>query len=44
MQIIKKSLNLPKQLIDDIEKFQRENYMTTFTAALIELIRRGLSK
>lgn len=44
MKTIKKSLNLPKQLIDDIEKFQRENYMTTFTAALIELIRRGLSK
>lgn len=44
MQMIKKSLNLPKQLIDDVEKFQRENYMTTFTAALIELIRRGLSK
>lgn len=44
MQMIKKSLNLPKQLIDDVERFQRENYMTTFTAALIELIRRGLSK
>ena len=38
----RKTLELPAELIEEITKFQKENYMTTFTGALIELVRRGL--
>lgn len=38
----RKTLELPTELIKEIEKFQKENYMTTLTSAIIELIRRGL--
>lgn len=39
---IRKTLELPTDLVKEIEKFQKENYMTTFTSAIIELVRRGL--
>lgn len=42
MAKIRKTLELPTDLVKEIEKFQKENYMTTFTSAIIELIRRGL--
>ena len=42
MKRVRKTLELPAELIEEITKFQKENYMTTFTSALIELIRRGL--
>ena len=38
----RKTLELPTEMIKEIEKFQKENYMTTFTSAIIELVRRGL--
>ena len=42
MKTIRKVTNLPADLVDEIVKFQKENYITTFTGAVIELIRRGL--
>lgn len=42
MEKIRKTLELPADLIKEIEKFQKENYMASFTAAIIELVRRGL--
>ena len=42
MKRVRKTLELPAELIEGITKFQKENYMTTFTGALIELVRRGL--
>ena len=33
---------IPLDLLEEIEKFMKENYITTFTGAVIELIRRGL--
>jgi len=42
MKKVRKTLELPAELIKEITKFQKENYMTTFTGALIELVRRGL--
>lgn len=42
MKRVRKTLELPAELIEEITKFQKENYMTTFTGALIELVRRGL--
>lgn len=44
MKRVRKTLELPAELIEEITKFQKENYMTTFTGALIELIRRGLNE
>ena len=44
MKTIRKVTNLPTDLVEEIEKFMKENYITTFTGAVIELIRRGLNK
>lgn len=38
----RKTLELPTDLVKEIAKYQKENYITTFTSAIIELIRRGL--
>lgn len=37
-----KGISMPLDLIKEIEKYMKENYITTFTAAVIELVRRGL--
>lgn len=42
MKLIRKNLNLPEELIKDVEEFRVRMLMTSFTAALIELVRRGL--
>lgn len=42
MEKIRKVTNLPADLVEEVEKFMKENYITTFTGAVIELIRRGL--
>lgn len=44
MKLIRKHLLLPKEMNDAIIKYQKENMLTTFTAALQELIRKGLEK
>ena len=44
MKRVRKTLEFPAELIEEITKFQKENYMTTFTSAIIELVRRGLKK
>ena len=38
----RKTLELPTDLVKEIAKYQKENYITTFTSTIIELIRRGL--
>ena len=42
MKTTRKVTNLPTDLVEEVEKFMKENYITTFTGAVIELIRRGL--
>lgn len=37
-----KGIRMPIDLIEQIEKFMKENYMTTFSSAVIELIRLGI--
>ena len=44
MKTTRKSLLFPDILLEEVEKFMKENYITTFTGAVIELIRRGLNK
>ena len=42
MEPVRKVMNLPEELVKQIEQFARDNYINTFTAAVIELVRRGL--
>ena len=42
METIRKTMNFPKALIDAITTYQKVNMLPTFTAAMQELIRKGL--
>ncbi len=44
VETILKGLRLPKDIIDRIEKYQRDNYIQTFTQAVIQLLLIGLEK
>lgn len=39
---ISKLIQFPPELLEEIEKYRKENYLSTFTAALFEIIRIGL--
>lgn len=38
----KKLISFPIDMIPLIKEFGRENFITTFTGAVVELVRRGL--
>ena len=38
----KKLISFPVDMIPLIKEFGRENFITTFTGAVVELVRRGL--
>lgn len=42
MERVPKLIKFPKELVEVIEKYQRENYLSSFAAAVYELIRKGL--
>lgn len=42
MKLVRKTFNIPVEIITGIEKYQKENAVSTFTAAMLELIRKGL--
>ena len=39
---IAKLIKFPADLVDKIEKYQEENHLSSFSAAVYELIRKGL--
>lgn len=41
---IRKDIRVPEQLVEQVEKYQLEQGITTWTAALLELVRRGLQE
>ncbi|MFP3721976.1 hypothetical protein SFC57_24065 [Niallia circulans] len=41
---ISKLIKFPSDLYDKVEEYQRENHLTSFTAAVFELIRKGLER
>ncbi|EOV9527900.1 MULTISPECIES: hypothetical protein [Bacillus cereus group] len=43
MERISKLITFPADLMPEIEKYQKENYITSFAGAVYELIRKGLS-
>lgn len=44
MSYIRKTFNIPGDIVYAIENYQRDNSITTFTGAMLELIRKGLQK
>ena len=42
MENIRKTLILPKDILDRIEKYRKENYLGSFTNTVIQLIIKGL--
>ena len=44
MKKISKLINFPKRLVENIEKYQEENGVATFTATVLELVRKGLNE
>ena len=44
MSYIRKTFNIPEDIVSAIENYQKENSITTFTGAMLELIRKGLKK
>lgn len=42
MERISKLIKFPIELMKEIEKYQKENYLSSFTSAVCELIRKGL--
>lgn len=42
MENIRKSLMIPADIIERIEKYQKDNYLGSFTTAVIQLIIKGL--
>ena len=43
MERISKLIKFPADLVAEIEKYQKENYITSFAGAVYELIRKGLN-
>lgn len=41
---IRKDIRVPEQLVKQVEKYQIEQGIATWTAALLELVRKGLSE
>lgn len=44
MKKVSKLINFPEKIIGDIEEYQRNNGIASFTATVLELIRKGLGK
>lgn len=44
MERVSKLIIFPKDLVESIEKYQKENYISSFAEAVYELIRKGLEK
>jgi metal-responsive CopG/Arc/MetJ family transcriptional regulator len=43
MKRIAKLIKFPEELVKEIEKYQKKNYISNFSSAVYELIRKGLS-
>lgn len=42
MESVRKTLMIPMDILKRIEEYQRENYITSFSMATIQLIIKGL--
>lgn len=39
---VSKLIKFPAELVKQIEQYQKDNYLSSFSAALYELVRKGL--
>jgi len=44
MKRINKLIKFPKDLVEEVEQYQKDNYISSFSAAIYELIRKGLGQ
>lgn len=44
MEKIQKLIRMPKDLVKAVEKYQRKNGIATFTASILELLRKALKE
>ena len=44
MKTIQKAIYFPTELVNAVEEYQRENYINSFTQAVIQLVQKGLEK
>lgn len=44
MKKASKLINFPERLVEEIERYQKENGIATFTATVLELLRKALNK
>ena len=44
MERVPKLIKFPKELVEEVEKYQKENFVSSFSGAVYELIREGLKK
>lgn len=42
METVRIDMRIPKGLLNDVERYQQEQKITTRTQALLELVRKGL--
>ena len=42
METIFKGIRMPKDVIDRVEKYQKENYISSFTQAVVQLLIKAL--
>ena len=44
MENVRKTLMVPKDILDRIEQYRKDNYLGSFTNATIQLIIKGLER
>lgn len=42
MKKVKKMISFPAEMVEQIKEFGEENFISSFTGSVVELIRRGL--
>lgn len=43
MEKVQKLIRMPKDLVEAVEKYQKKNSIATFTASVLELLRKALN-
>lgn len=41
--IVSKLIRFPVEIVEEIKKYQEENYINSFNQAVIQLVRKGLA-
>lgn len=44
MEKVQKLIRIPKDLVEAVEKYQKKNSIATFTASVLELLRKALKE